>query len=307
MDNLKVAYNRAHKGKAKQKGVIEFDKNIDENLLVIYNELKDKIYRTSEYKYFIIYDPKERKIASLPFKDRIVHHLIMMPLENILLPVLTSNTFSCIKGRGIHKAKEAVTKYLKRQFESKYCLKIDVKQFYPTIDHDILKTLLRKKIKDNDFIDLLDGIIDSYSQGVPIGNFISQWFANFYLCYLDHVIKETFGVKRYCRYADDMIIIDSDIQYLHSIRVLIQEYLWCELKLDMKDNYQVFPVSETNGRAIDFVGYPQYHTHIRLRKKIKQRFARMLARRKNKASIASYGGWIKHCDGINLKRTLLHE
>lgn len=306
IDNLKIAYHRAHRGKAKQKGVIEFDKDIEGKLLSIYNELKGKTYRTSEYKHFIINDPKERKISSLPFKDRVVHHLIMIPLEKILLSTMTSDTYSCIKGRGIHKAKEALTSFLKDEIESKYCLKIDVRQFYPSIDHDILKTLLRKKIKDSEFLGLIDEIISS-STGCPIGNLLSQWFANFYLCYLDHTIKEKFGVKRYCRYADDMIIINSDIEYLHSIRVLIQEYLWCELKLDLKDNYQVFPISETNGRAVDFVGYAQYHTHIRLRKKIKQRFARMLVKRKNKASIASYWGWIKHCDGINLKHTLLHE
>lgn len=306
IENLQIAYSIAIQGKSKQKGVIKFNENLENNLFELHIELKNKTYKTAEYKHFILHDPKKRKISSLPFKDRVVHHLIMMQLEKIFVSAFTTDTYSCIKGKGIHAAKKALTKQLQSIKEDVFCFKGDVKQFYPSINHDILKSLLRRKIKDYELLELLDEIIDS-AAGVPIGNYLSQYFANFYLCYLDHFIKETLGVKNYCRYADDIVIIDSDINYLHTVRVLIQEYLWCELKLELKENYQVFPVKDKNGRGIDFVGYVQYKTHIKLRKSIKKRFAKMIARRKNKASIASYYGWAKGCNSLNLLHKLLHD
>jgi RNA-directed DNA polymerase len=306
MENLHLAYLRARKNKSKQKGVIEFEVDLEPNLQALHEELKNKTYRTSAYKHFIIKDPKVRKISSLPFRDRVVHHLIMIPLEGLFVSTFTSDTYSCIKGRGIHAAKDALTKHIRSVSGTIFCLKMDVKQFYPSIDHDILKWLIRRKIKDQDLLKLLDEIIDS-APGVPIGNYLSQYFANFYLCYLDHVIKEVFGVRRYCRYADDMIIVDSDIKYLHAIRALIEEYLWCELKLELKGNYQVFPVSQYSGRAIDFVGYPQYPTHIKLRPSIKRRFAKMMTGTPNRESIASYVGWAKPADTKNLLKKLLND
>lgn len=303
MDNMYEAYRRARKGKSKQKGVIEFELNLEPNLLELYNELKNKTYRTSAYKYFVIRDPKERKISSLPFRDRVVQHLIMIPLEGILVSTFTADTYSCIKGRGVHKAKEALTKHLKNVEKTTYCLKMDIKQFYPSVKNDILKVMLRKKIKDNDLLELIDEIIDS-AIGLPIGNLLSQFFANFYLCYLDHIIKEKLGVKRYCRYADDMVITDSDIKHLHVIRVLIEEYLWCELGLELKGNYQAFPIGSTNGRLVDFAGYPQDHYHIRIRKKSKQKFAKAMIAPPNRESIQASHGWAKHANTIHLLKTI---
>lgn len=300
MENLQLAYIKARKGKAKQKGVILFELDTEANLLTLHEELKNKTYRTSAYKHFILRDPKVRKISSLPFRDRIVHHAIMNILEMLFVSTFTADTYSCIKGRGIHAAKNALTKQLKNVEQTTYCLQMDVRQFYPSVDHDILKCLIRKKIKDQDLLRLLDEIIDS-APGVPIGNYLSQYFANFYLCYLDHFIKETLGVKRYCRYADDMIIVDHEIKFLHIYRVLIEEYLWVNLKLELKGNYQVFPVK---ARPIDFVGYPQFHDHIKLRPSIKKAFARMAARRPNRASFASYNGWAIHADTKNLLKKI---
>jgi RNA-directed DNA polymerase len=303
MDNLHEAYLRARKGKSKQKGVIEFELNLEPNLLQLYNELINKTYRTSAYINFIIRDPKVRKISSLPFRDRIVHHLVMIQLEALFVSTFTTDTYACIKNRGGHKAKEALTRHLKNIEETTFCLKMDVKQFYPSVKHHILKALLRKKIKDNDLLQLLDEIIDS-APGLPIGNYLSQYFANFYLCYLDHVIKERFGVKRYCRYADDMVITDGDIKYLHAIRVLIEEYLWCELGLELKSNYQVFPIGATKGRLVDFAGYPQDHNHIRIRKKSKQKFARAMTGFPNRESIQACHGWAKHANTIHLLKKI---
>lgn len=305
MENLYEAYRRARKRKSKQKGVIEFEKNLEINLLQLHHELVTKTYRTGVYTHFTVRDPKVRKISALKFRDRVIHHLIMIPLEKIIVSTFTADTYSCIKGRGTHKGKEALTKQLKNISETTFCLKMDVKQFYPSVKNEIIKVIIRKKIKDKDVLNLLDEIIDS-AQGLPIGNLLSQYFANLYLCYLDHVIKQKLGVRRYCRYADDMIITDSDIKYLHAIRVLIQEYLWCELGLELKSNYQVFPVKK---RRIDFVGYPQDHETIQIRKRTKQNCFRMIARTPNRQSLASYKGCTKHahCINLNKKITLKYE
>jgi retron-type reverse transcriptase len=223
-------------------------------------------------------------------------------LEPVFVSRFTADTFSCIKGKGIHGAANAVKRALKDKRGTEYCLKLDVKKFYPSIDHDILKQLLRKIIKDVDLLDLLDEIIDS-AEGVPIGNYLSQYFANFYLAYFDHWIKEVKRVKYYFRYADDLVIFSPDKGSLHKLLAEIRKYLSVNLKLTVKDNYQVFPVQS---RGLDFVGYRFYHTHILLRKRIKQRFIRMLKNRRNDKFIASYYGWIKHCNGKHLLKKLLH-
>jgi RNA-directed DNA polymerase len=216
--------------------------------------------------------------------------------------VFTGDTYSCIKKRGIHGAAFAVRKALRNEDGTKYCLKLDIKKFYPSIDHAILKMLLRRKFKDNDLLWLLDEIIDS-APGLPIGNYLSQYFANFYLAYFDHWIKEVKQVKYYFRYADDLVILSGDKKHLHQLLYEIKQYL-SSLKLSVKENYQVFPV---DSRSIDFVGYRFYHSHTLLRKSIKQRFAKMLSRRRNDTSIASYWGWVKHCNGTHLLKTLLNE
>ncbi|MBX7204173.1 MAG: reverse transcriptase/maturase family protein [Bacteroidia bacterium] len=304
VENLELADLKARKGKSNQYGVQYHDRNRQANILSLHESLKTGTFRTSAYKTFKVHDPKERDVYCLPyFPDRIVHHAIMNVLEPVFVANFTADTYSCIKGKGIHAAASAVRRALKHVAGTTYCLKLDVKKFYPSIDHDILKSLLRKKIKDRRLLVLLDEIIDS-AKGVPIGNYLSQYFANFYLSYFDHWLKEVKRVKYYFRYADDLVILSSDKAALHQLLTDIRFYLSDNLKLTVKDNYQVFPVS---ARGIDFVGYVFYHTHTRLRKTIKQRFARMLARRRNPASIASYYGWAKHCNSKHLLKKLLHD
>jgi RNA-directed DNA polymerase len=304
IENLQLADKKASKGKSTQYGVIVHSQRKDENLQALHLMLKNKAYKTSAYKTFLIYEPKEREVFRLPyFPDRITHHAVMNILEPIFMSLFTADTYSCIKGKGIHAAAFAVRKALLNESETKYCLKLDIKKFYPNVDQAVLKALLRRKFKDRDLLWLLDEIIDS-TDGLPIGNYLSQYFANFYLTYFDHWLKETKGVRHYFRYADDLVILSEDKAYLHALLADIREYLSVNLKLSIKENYQVFPVA---ARGIDFVGYKFYHTHTLLRKSIKKNFARMLARRKNDASIASYWGWIKHCNGNHLLKTLLHE
>jgi retron-type reverse transcriptase len=304
IENLQLADSIARKGKLSQPGVIRHDRSREKNIKDLHLALINKSYRTSEYTTFTIYEPKERIIFRLPyFPDRIVHHAVMNILEPVFVSTFTADTYSCIKKRGIHAAARALKTALKDTEGTQFCLKLDIKKFYPNVDHEVLKQLLRRKIKDQDLLWLLDGIIDS-AEGLPIGNYLSQYFANFYLTYFDHWMKEDLQVKYYFRYADDMVILSDNKPYLHLILSEIRSYLHEKLKLEVKHNYQVFPV---DARGIDFVGYVFRHTHVLLRKSIKKSFARMLTDNRNPQSIASYKGWAIHCNSINLLKTLLHE
>jgi RNA-directed DNA polymerase len=304
LDNLRLADIKASKGKSFQYGVRTHNENRENNILELHDQLKNKTYQTSPYTTFRIYEPKEREIFRLPyFPDRITHHAIINVTGPIFLSTFTADTYSCIKGKGIHAASFALRKALRDIPGTKYCLKLDIRKFYPNVDHEVLKAQLQRKFKDQDLLWLLNEIIDS-APGIPIGNLLSQFFANFYLSPLDHWIKENLGIRYYFRYADDIVICAGDKPYLHQKLSVIRTYLADKLNLEVKKNYQVFPV---HTQGIDFVGYVHFHTHVLLRKSIKQNFARMLSNNPSDASIASYYGWAKHSNSINLLNKLIHS
>lgn len=303
LENLKQADINARKGKQRSYGVIIHDKNRDQNIRTLHETLLSKNFKTSKYFIFKIRDPKERDIYQLPYyPDRIVHHAIMNILEPIWTSIFTADTYACIKERGIHAVVRKIKKDLRDEQGTKYCLKLDIRKFYPSINHDILKQIIRRKIKDIDLLNLLDSIIDS-ADGVPIGNYLSQYFANLYLAYFDHWIKEEKGVKYYYRYADDIVLLSNNKEDLHLIFRQISEYLQDKLMLEVKSNYQVFPIE---ARGLDFVGYRFWHTHTLLRKSIKKSFARAVAKKGSysKHIQSSYYGWAKYCNSINLLRKL---
>lgn len=327
IENLRLADMKARLGKTKSHGVRVHDKNKEANIAKLHESLKNGTFKTSRYHIFKIYEPKEREIYRLPyFPDRILHHAIMNVLEPIWVSVFNKNTYSCIVNRGIHKCANDLKKALKQDPEgTRYCLKIDIRKFYPSINHDVLKKVIRKKIKDKRLLALLDEIIESVSnndhplcggdalsdgKGVPIGNYLSQYFANLVLAYFDHWLKENKRVKYYFRYADDIVILAPDKESLHALLHEIRAYLK-GYRLKVKKNYQVFPVES---RGIDFLGYVFRHTHVLLRKSIKQRMCRRVAslnKRKRtlprtayKQQICAWWGWCKHCDSINLIRNI---
>lgn len=304
MENLLLADVNARKSKTNSKGVKIHDRNREKNIRNLYQILKNKIYKTSKYKVLDIFDSKPRKIFILPyFPDRITHHAIMQIIEPIFMSSFTKDTYSCIKERGIHGVVKELKLALQDEENTKFCLKLDIKKFYPSINHDVLKKLFRNKFKDLDLLNLLDEIVNS-APGNPIGNYSSQIFANFYLSYFDHWIKENKFVNYYFRYCDDVVILGSNKEELHKLLKEIVNYLDNNLMLTVKENHQIFPVGI---RGIDFVGYVFFHTHILLRKTIKQNFARMIIKNKNEKSLASYKGWTDHCNSINLVRKLLNE
>lgn len=303
LKNLQEADAKAQQGKANQYGVMIHNRNQEGNLFKLQDMLVGKTYRTSTYDIFNIYEPKERVVYRLPyFPDRITHHAIMNVLEPIFVDTFTADTYSCIKTRGIHALMRKLKGDLKDTSGTTYCLKFDIKKFYPSVDHDVLKGLLRRKFKDTDLLWLLDEIIDS-APGLPIGNYLSQYLANFYLSYFDHWMKEVKREKYYYRYADDVVILHHDKAVLHALLADIKQYL-SDLKLEVKENHQVFPVA---ARGIDYVGYVFHHTHVLIRKSIKQNFARKLRKNPNHLSKASYLGWLGHCNAKHLTKKLINS
>ena len=306
--NLFQAFHNAQKGKSSRQEVIQFNYNLEENLRSLQVELESMTYRTSDYVTFVKHEPKERIIFKLPFRDRVVHWAIMQIVEPIWVSQFTSDTYACIKGRGVHSMTARLKKDIKNDPEgTRYCLKVDVKKFYPSINHEILKEVVRKKIKDPKLLALLDQLIDS-TDGVPIGNYTSQYFANLYLSEMDHILKEFQGVRYYYRYADDIVLLSSTKQQLHAWLAWMNDYLEIERKVSLKKNYSIFPI--TNG--IDFGGYVVFPTHTRARKRNKKSLCREVAKWRKKGLTSeeirlkesSRLGFIKHCDSKHLLNVL---
>ncbi len=305
MQNLLLAFYNASKGKTKRDEVTKFEADLGNNLRQLQEELQTRTYKTSPYEIFIKYEPKRREIYKLPFRDRVVQWAMMQVLEPIWTPTFTADTYACIRGRGIHSLLRKIRKDLRNDPEgTRYCFKMDVRKFYPSIDHDLLKKVVRRKIKDPDLLWILDDIIDS-ADGVPIGNYISQYFANLYLSELDHLLKEFVGVRYYYRYADDIVILSGSKEHLSGVMVFVNDYLNTERLLDMKRNYQIFPV---DSRGIDFVGYVIYRTHALARKRNKQALCREVFKLRRKGLpdeeirllMASRLGFMVHCDSKHL-------
>lgn len=308
-DNLEEAFRCAAKKKRKKQYVRRFASDLEANLLHIQKELQTLTFQTSTYSTFVVHEPKERLIFRLPFRDRIVHWAVMLITEPIWTKNLTRDAYACVKNRGIHP----LLKKLKQKLHNfpagtTYCLKIDVTKFYPSIEHDLLKDVIREKIKDPSLLTLLDGIVDS-AEGVPIGNYLSQYFANIYLSELDHLLKEHYDVSHYFRYADDMVILAGSKEELHALLVAINDYLIEHRHLFLKNNYQVFPVED---RGIDFIGYVTRHEFVLARKENKKRLCRKLANLRKKGlsdeeirqELSSNVGFMKHCNSRHLLNIL---
>lgn len=301
-NNLELAEKRARKGKTNTYGVKRYDNRPDLSLGLIKQQLSDGIYKTSPYHVFKIYEPKEREIYQLPYyPDRIVHHILMNVLESIFVKWLVPDTYSCIKGRGIHAlAKKIEGDLYNHTEETKYCLKLDIKKFYPSIDQDILIKILNKKIKDKWVMCILTGIIKSVANGVPIGNYLSQFFANIYLNQIDHWIKEVLHIKYYYRYCDDIVILDTSSKHLYkTYRQISQKLSFIKLKLKKPKLFH------TNV-GVDFIGYVFIPNHSKLRKDIKTRYLRSVCKyakcdfEKRRLKLSPYYGWLAHCDGLHL-------
>lgn len=314
MDNLKLAHQNAKKGKGWYKEVKMVEEHPDFYLGLLQNKLKYKTYHTSEYETFIKHEgKKDREIFKLPyFPDRICQWAILQVIEPYLMNNLTTDTYSAIPNRGIHFGLKRVVHDMQTDVKGcQFCLKLDARKYYPSIDHEILKRKYRRLFKDNDLLWLLDEIIDSTDgeTGIPIGNYLSQWSGNFYLSSFDHWVKEVKHVKHYHRYMDDIVIFGETKEELHLLLEEIKVYFQNELHLTVKDNYQIFP---TYVRGVDFLGYRIFMNYILLRKTTCKQMKIKMVTIRNKVeqgqmmnysewcSINSYKGWLIHCNSFRL-------
>ena len=269
MDNFWVAYENAIKGKQHYREVREIAKSPETFLKQLLQEVRDGTYKVSEYTIFKRFTGgKEREIYKLPMRDRIVQHAIMVYLEPIFRETFILDTYSSIKTRGIHLGLKRVKRALKDK-DYKYCLKLDIRKCYPSLDQSILKEKLARKIRDKRLLSLLYKIIESCDRGVPIGNYTSQYFNNFYFSDFDHWLKEKKGVKHYFRYCDDMVILGKTKEELHQLLGEIRQYM-SALHVELKPNCQIFPIDI---RGIDFLGYVSYRDHVAVRKHTKRNFS----------------------------------
>lgn len=253
-NNIRKAILNAAKRKRKRKNVKYVIQNITEATDEIYEILKNNKFQPSPYEKVKIMDgvrKKERIIYKPAFyPDQIIHWALMLQIEDILMKGMYYYNCASIKGRGLLHATKYIEKILVQDRKNtKYCLKLDIKKFYPSVDKNLLKRKFRKKIKDRYTLDLIDKIIDSSEEGLPIGNFTSQWFANFFLEEYDHFIKEKLKVPYYIRYMDDMLLFHRNKKELRKIKNEIEEFLKNE-NLKLKENWQIF---KTDSRPIDFL------------------------------------------------------
>ena len=298
-DNLRLAHKNARKNKTDYSEVVEVDNDLENKINELYDMLVNQTYIVSDYTMFVKNDKgKKRKIYKLPyFPDRIIHHAILQVLEPIWKPMLVNSTYQSIKGRGVTKCKRDVHKVVENNIDKEvWIVKVDIFKYYPSVPNKVLKIIIQKKIKCKYTLSLLFTIIDS-SEGLPIGNYISQYLGNIFLMYLDYALKCDRKAIGYFRYCDDIVIMsnskeDAKYLYLKLIDTLEKEY---SMSLNSKSQY-----FNLEYRFLDFVGYRFYKDgSVKLRRSIKTSFVKS-AKCCNDKAIASYWGWVKEAKAYGL-------
>jgi retron-type reverse transcriptase len=284
------AAEQARKGKRFRPAVASFHFDQERALWKLHEELATKTYRPGAYRSFFIHEPKKRQISAAPYRDRVVHHALVNVLEPIYERTFIADSYACRKGKGTHAAVRRCQEFARR---FRYVLKADIQKFFPSVDHEILKGLLARKIKDKDVLCLVSQIIDHSNPqeevqnwfsgddlftpcerrlGIPIGNQTSQFFANVCLDPLDHFMKDQLRIKGYVRYVDDFLVFSDDKKQLGNLRERIADFLTTlRLRLHPTKNV-IFPVKE----GIRFLGYRVFGTHRLLPKENVRRFRRRL-------------------------------
>ena len=289
----------------------EFERDIDGNLNRLRDMLLSKSFHTANYRTKIIQEPKKRTIYILPFyPDRIVQHALIQVIGPIWDNLFIYDSYACRVGKGIHRGSTQTMRYLRK---NKYVLKGDMSKFYPSIDHDVLYEIVKRKIKCTDTLWLLRDIIYSYGGGknVPIGNYTSQWFGNLYLNELDQWLKHEWKIKYYIRYCDDFVLFHNDKQYLQKMKDEIKMFISERLKLTFS-RWSIFPITQ----GIDFLGYRHFPDYILLRKSTTKRVQRRLQKipqllrdgkisyEQFRSSVASTRGWLQWANAYNLSVSL---
>lgn len=319
-ENLYDAYLKARKSKRYRREVLKFTEHLEENLINIQNELIWKAYQPRPIRQFYVYEPKKRLISAPAFYDRVIHHALCNVIEPIFNNSFIYHSYACRKDKGTHKAANVFQEQIrqaKRKWGRAYCLKIDVRHYFPSINHGILYQIIERKFKDPDLLSLIKTIIDSNpgGTGIGIGALTSQLFANIYLDQLDHFAKEVLRLKHYIRYMDDIVIMAPNKRELHTVLAEIENFLWNKLRLTTNSKTQIMPIN----RGVTFLGYRIWPTHRLLKGQSKRRVKRkmrvyqklykegMVELEEIRASLMSWLGHIKHCNSYNLQEKLLND
>lgn len=322
-NNLLKSERKAARCKRKKADVARFEQDLGYNIVKLSEELKQKKYRVSKYYRFRVYEPKEREIQALRFRDRVVQNCICNEiLRPWLEPRLIYDNAACRVGKGTHFAQARLTQFLaahyKRYGYEGYALKIDIKKFFDSVDHATLKKILCR-FPTQGGRELLCGIVDGFEKtvgkGLPMGNQSSQWFALYYLDGLDRIVKERYRIKYYTRYMDDMVIIHRDKEYLKEVLAQMSKYAREELKLEFNQKTQIIPLSQ----GVEYLGFRFYlgrngKVVRKLRSSAKQRLKRNLKKLKRayadgemeiedvKIRMQSYRSHLEHGHTYNLRK-----
>jgi RNA-directed DNA polymerase len=314
LENLFLAWQEFRKGKRNKADVQQFDFDLEDNIFQLHQDLRNKNYQHSDYTAFNVCDPKLRGIHKAIVLDRVLHHAIFRVLYPVFDKSFIFDSYSCRTEKGSHRAVRRLEDFLRKSSwnncRNVFALKCDIKKFFDSIDQEILFELIKKKIKDENAVWLIEKIIKSFPVGIPLGNVTSQLFANVYLNELDQFVKHTLKVKYYLRYCDDFIILSEDVEYLKKLIVEINDFLNKKLKLALHPNKIIV---RKYRQGIDFLGYVVLPHHRVLRTKTKRRIIRKMTNKYKllreeliteesfNQSLQSYLGVLRHCEGYGIE------
>jgi len=310
-DNLRLAFWKSCKAKEHKKEIVEFRKELDQNLMLIRDEILSGHARVGDYYYFTIYDPKERQICAASFRERVLHHALMHVCHNNFEKFQIYDSYASRIGKGTYAAIKRA-KCFQKQY--KWYLKLDVRKYFDSISHNTLKTFLAQRFKDKILLHIFFHLIDSYQtedcKGLPIGNLTSQYFANHYLALADHFVKETLRAPAYVRYMDDMVIWADDKNTLLRIGNEFQNFIEGELSLQLKP----FCLNSSD-KGLSFLGYTIYPEKVLLSNNSRNRFKLKLkyysyklkkdewSQEKYQAHVVPLIAFVKHANSFNLRKT----
>lgn len=298
---IRYAIRKAAQGKTYKHYIRKVLQNEEAYALRIQEMLVNESVKLSPNRQITIYDrscSKER-IITVPkfFPDQILHWAVMLVIEPIITKGMYRFNCGSVPTRGGMEAKRYVERALKDE-KIRYVAKLDISKFFNSVKPKYLMAMFRNKIKDEKVLRLISAILKNGGDCLPIGYYTSQWFSNFFLEGFDHYVKEELKIKKYVRYVDDMVLLDTNKRKLHKAIARMDEYLH-KIGLKLKRNYQVWKVGS---RPIDFVGFRFYQDKTVLRKKIFFRLCRRVRNVRKSGyitvhqaqGILSLLGWLSH-------------
>lgn len=301
VENLLEAWREFVRGKRKRADVQEFERYLMQNILDLHRDLANGAYLHGGYHHFKISDPKLRDIHKAGVRDRLVHHAIYRILYPFFDRTFVSDSYSCRKEKGTHRAMNRFRDFARQVSENDtrtcWILKCDIWKFFASIDQTILMRILRSYISDEKILALITRVIESFSstakgKGLPLGNLTSQLLVNIYMNEFDQFVKHSLKAKHYIRYADDFVFFSADCAELHAWLPQIRAFLRDQLQLDLHPKKVSI---ETLASGVDFLGWVCFPDHRVLRTATKKRmFRRIREVNDNEGTIASYTGLLSH-------------